>query len=655
MAKKPAAENSQLPFMFGDNFLLDHAGHIIEDPKVAIIELIANAYDAGAKNICISWPAQENEIFRITDDGTGMSLNEFERRWKTLNYDRTKEQGTEVVFPEGVKSTARTAFGKNGKGRHAAFCFGDEYFVETRKGGVEIRVRVQRSSVANEPFVCQRLETKANRGHGTLVEVVVHKNLLPEESLREIIGSKFLVDPSFEIKVNNRMVELLDLRHIETYTLDVKPYGKIEVHHFDSELHNKTIKFKGIAWWVNHRLVGLPSWEGLEGEGNYLDGRASLAKRYSFIVSADILQDTVKADWTGFHANAKANKTREAVHGYVVKTLNGLMASTRKERKIEAIQQHRKLIGELSVISRQAVGDFIDKVQEKCPSMSGKDLQKVVEVMSVIEQSRSGFEILHQLEKCSPDDIDTWNELMKKWTATEAEVVLNELDRRLSLIKKLETLVDSKSTDELHDLQPLFERGLWMYGPEFEAIEFRSNRRLVSVIEQLLGGTKAILKNTRPDFVCLPDRSIGIYSTYCYEPNGGEVSGIDRILIIELKKGGFTLTQTELDQARNYGKELKKGDGVKPTTRIDAYVMGSKFENGLELNNTTGNITITPLTYGTLLQRAHARTFNLQTRINESIEKLPRDTDIEKVLAMPEQVGLPTEDEGIGGFKSAIF
>ena len=36
-----------VPFSFGPKSLHDHAGHIITDPLIALVELIANAYDAG--------------------------------------------------------------------------------------------------------------------------------------------------------------------------------------------------------------------------------------------------------------------------------------------------------------------------------------------------------------------------------------------------------------------------------------------------------------------------------------------------------------------------------------------------------------------------------------------------------------------------------
>ena len=163
-----------------------------------------------------------------------------------------------------------------------------------------------------------------------------------------------------------------------------------------------------------------------------------------------------------------------------------------------------------------------------------------------MEQARSGYDLLKQLQECSPEDLDTWNGLMQRWTATNAEIVLNELEQRLRLIKRLLELVDSPKADELHDLQPLFERGLWMFGVEYEAIDFRSNRGLSTIVRDFLGGTDKQLPRCRPDFVALPDRSIGVYGAAAYEDEG-EVSGLRKVLVVELKKGGFSLTQKEVN------------------------------------------------------------------------------------------------------------
>ena len=53
-------------------------------------------------------------------------------------------------------------------------------------------------------------------------------------------------------------------------------------------------------------------------------------------------------------------------------------------------------------------------------------------------------------------------------SAKSAALVLHELESRLRLIERLQALVHSTVADELHDIQPLFERGLWIFGPEYE-------------------------------------------------------------------------------------------------------------------------------------------------------------------------------------------
>jgi Histidine kinase-, DNA gyrase B-, and HSP90-like ATPase len=125
---------------FGDGFLNQHAGSIILDPRFAIVELVANAWDAGADKVEIQWPQTIGEEISISDNGTGMTETEFSRRWLELNYNRVEVQGSNVKFPQGKNLKKRLAFGRNGVGRHAAFCFANEYCIETTKEGIQIQL-----------------------------------------------------------------------------------------------------------------------------------------------------------------------------------------------------------------------------------------------------------------------------------------------------------------------------------------------------------------------------------------------------------------------------------------------------------------------------------------------------------------------------------
>jgi hypothetical protein len=316
-------------------------------------------------------------------------------------------------------------------------------------------------------------------------------------------------------------------------------------------------------------MVGEPSWDGLDGPGQYLDGRTAEAKRFSFVVEADILKTETKADWSGFKESEKTTAVRKAVHSFITDELRGLMADDRRSLKKAAIEQNRGLIEQLPPVSRRQVGRFIDEVQEKCPSLTSKELSRTIEILGKLEQSRSGYGLLRQLVSCSPQDLDTWNSLMQRWTATNAEIVLGELERRLTVLKELQELIRDRSADELHELQPLFERGLWMFGPEYEAVDFTSNVSMNTVVREFFGKQGVAASRSRPDFVVLPDSSIGFYAAD--EFVNGEVSGIRKILIVELKRGGFCVTQKEADQAREYAKELRAKGCAQATTDIEAY------------------------------------------------------------------------------------
>lgn len=644
MAGKTNTNQNLELFSFSTNFLRDHAGHIITDPETAITELIANSYDAGATAVDITWPDDQEGLFVITDNGTGMTKAEFNRRWKTLSYERLKEQGVSVEFPPGVRKRQRTAFGRNGKGRHAAFCFADKYSVETRKDGHRLVVDVSITEGGETPFRCETRvdETDPAYAPGTTISAELVKGFLSESAILEVIGSRFIVDPSFAIQLNCRPVQLFDLQTLTTDSLNVDPYGQVEVYILDVATADRSSKLKGLTWWVNDRMVGEPSWEGLDGEGSILDGRTSEAKRFSFIIQANILQNDVKHDWSGFHATARSNAVNKSVRSLVIKKIYEALADDRKSRKKAALDEHRQLLRELPEQSKQVVAQFVEQVQDKCPRLSDQDLSRTVEIYAKLEQTRTGYDLLKQLAACSPDDLDGWNAILQRWSASNATLVLNELGERLTLLSKLQVLVNNRNTDEVHDLQPLFERGLWMFGPEYEAVDFRSNRSMAEVIRKFFGRTEEDSTQRRPDFVALSDSSIGAYAANNYAENG-EAFGYRKVLIVELKRGGFTITQKEVDQARDYIKEIRAAGCVDKNTQVDAYILGSRMEEGLESSTYGTSSVMRPIIYDNLLTRAHVRTFNLHRKIEAIRPAGNGDPELQEVLSVNEPLPMFTD------------
>jgi len=83
---------------FSEGFLDDHAGRVISNPHIAIVELVANSWDAGARRVDITWPDEEGGVFEIVDEGTGMTKEGFENVWPELNYNRVQRQGSRENF-----------------------------------------------------------------------------------------------------------------------------------------------------------------------------------------------------------------------------------------------------------------------------------------------------------------------------------------------------------------------------------------------------------------------------------------------------------------------------------------------------------------------------------------------------------------------------
>jgi hypothetical protein len=644
---------------FDSSFLEDHAGRIVTDPKIAVVELVANCWDAGADRVDITWPETPPGPMAIRDNGTGMTRDEFIERWRELNYNRVQHLGEDVDFPPDNQASRRKAFGRNGKGRHSMFCFAGDYIVETWRDRIAHRFRVARTSGGSAPFEITPIEAFPQEGHGTIISAILTYNYLSLPALRDLIGSKFVADPSFRIYTNGEVVELTDLEHLcETEVLSVDGLGTVLIRRFDSRKTGRTSKQHGVAWWVNKRLVGEQSWHGIDIP--YLDGRSAEAKRYTFVVEADILADQVRADWSWFRESDKTQTVLSVVERRILELLQELLKDVRRSRKITALEEHRQTLRELPSMSRYTVGKFLDEIQIRCPTVDQRVLSQTVEVLANLEKSRSRYTLLEQLAQLGPRELDKLSTVLERWHVQDLQMVLDELEWRLKLIERLEALVEDPTSDELHDIQPLFEKGLWIFGPEYEGADFIANRWLATIIRDFFKGDPAALvtPQRRPDIVALPNASISAHKRAAYDKQG-EISGVGKVLIIELKRGGFEITRKERQQAQEYANEIRKSGKVQHSTEIVGFVLGTTIAEDATEPVKEGATIIYPRTYSVVLRQAHARTFNLLRRLNEVQQERLVDAEVEQVVSTPEQLTLesvnlrPKTVDGSGDHKRA--
>jgi hypothetical protein len=609
--------------LFGDRFLDKHAGPIITDTAVALIELVANSWDAYASTVDITWPdANSGVLFEISDDGKGMTREMFEHRWSQLDYDRGAEEGPTVEPPADLtQASPRVPYGRNGRGRHGAFRFADPYRVTTWRDGTEVTFEVRRGT--SRPFDIELVATRDDvEGHGTTI-----RGLAPAvgivtsaEDAREILGSRFLADPNFKVSVDGTLVTFGDLPKFRLKEIDVSvaPYGTAHLTVVDADATDRATKQHGIAWWVNMRLVGTPSWSSFD-QGKMLDGRTREAKRFQIIVRADFLADAVQADWTGFDPESKVwQKASEDVHAAIREFLAGFNEERRDKTKAEVRERLAGTVQRLSPIDHDRWSSFVDQVVDTCPTISAEEVKQVAGILANLEISQSKYGLINRLHEMGPGDFDQLNQLLIDWNVRTAKLALDEIQSRLKLIAELDSKLRDDRLDEVGDLQPLFDRSLWVFGPEFESLEFTSNKGMTEVIQKLLGSSRSGSR-LRPDYVILPDGSMGFYSRDQYDADH-EVNGVERLVVAEIKRVGVPIGSEQKNQAWKYVKELIEKGLITKATQTTCFVLGSRVEpaEASERKEWDDRVVIRPMSYEVFIKRASARMLGLRDKLKDA-------------------------------------
>lgn len=631
-----AKDHQQTELFYDERFWEQYAGaKLVSDPVIAIVELVANAWDAGAKSVSITWPMSSGDAILISDDGEGMTKAEFLKRWGTLSYDRAKHQGMTVDVTLGDTVRHRSVYGRNGIGRFAAFCFNSEYSVTTRKEGREVSFLVKKGS--SRPLEFEQLRDEESTLHGTCIEIQKTTGpILASETIKAELGRRFLTDPSFQVLVNNDRIAFEDIEEkgLETIPVRIPEYDiDINIRIIDAQRTDRTIRQHGVAWHVLGRLVGNCDWKDPE-QKSLIDGRRVEAKRFTFIVEADGLHKlkAVKSDWTDF---VEDNEAFIAVNTAVQKVITSrLLDATRDKRQELTTSVRRALatqVSKLSLLSREKWGAFVEKVAEECPRLTEQELKSVSGILANMELARSRYSLLHKLHQLSPGQIDDLHQILSDWTLDMAKVVLDEIRTRMKLVEELRQKTAQPMTLEVQELQPLFKQALWIFGPEFETIHYTSNEGMTRVIQELFPAANIGGSRNRPDFAIIPDGSVGIYSYDKWDDQGGEL-GPDCIVIVELKAPDVPIGHEEKEQCYKYIRELNQKGLLLGVTRVRGFVLGrtvNPIDRG-EKTEMDGRTRILPMDFDTVLRRAESRLFKLHEKIRSA--PFLQDAGIQKFL-----------------------
>ena len=66
--------------LFEEDYLIRTLGVLVHSPEIALTELVANSWDAGATIVDVSIPEKYGDKLIVEDNGTGLSKEEFQNR-----------------------------------------------------------------------------------------------------------------------------------------------------------------------------------------------------------------------------------------------------------------------------------------------------------------------------------------------------------------------------------------------------------------------------------------------------------------------------------------------------------------------------------------------------------------------------------------------
>lgn len=611
--------------LFEEDYLLRTLGGLATSSEIALTELVANAWDAGATTVEIFIPDELGENLVIEDNGVGITKEEFYARWMKLGYNRLKHQGKKVAFPKDV-DLQRYAYGRNGVGRHGMLCFNNEYQVITCSKGKQSHFTITTKS-EKEPFIIKSEKFDKATKTGTKLIVAVEKNLPKTEHILEVISARFLHDPKFKVSINRQNIQLEEHKGlIFTEPVEIDNI-KLKIHLIDSKKSRKSTIYQGIAFWQGGRLVGEPSW--IVGKNMVLDGRTKQAKRYSVVVETNDLAEYIREDWTGFKNQTSLENVFDKVDEVVQEMFSKIAKENIEETTKQIKKEYKKEYQALSPLGKYEFDEAIEHLTITNPTARQESVNLAVETVLNLEKTRSGSELLQKISLFTDEDIDGLNKLLDKWTVKDALTVLDEIDKRISVIEAIRKLGNDKTVDELQVLHPLIASARWIFGPQYDSPEYASNNQLQTTVEKVFGLKidKSHFSNhkKRPDIVVKGDSTFSITGTQTFD-NESKLNTTDKILIIELKRGGFVLSRTERDQAVGYVEDFMNCGTILGSPNIDAFIVGESFngkiqpihtiknENGVE----KGKVQI--CLFSQIVDSAESRLFNLRKRLNDRYE-----------------------------------
>ncbi len=508
--------------------------------EAAIKELIDNAWDADATEVHITLPKiMTSESIKIFDNGSGMTAEELENEYLKIARDRISQKG------EKTPKFNRKIKGRKGIGKFAGLIVASSMIIETSVRGEKIKFEISKKAFEEALVDLEKLEIPILKDrcdfaeHGTKIELknlIENRNYPKPDKLVEILFYEYGRETNFTIFLNDSKIGLDDiLGESFTYDEEIQSIGNIQLNYKIAE-DKKLLKTPGIILKVNGKVVGSPSFFGLESDESI---PPKILKRVYGEVNADFLEKDVTADWGAIIENSQSlEMMKEKVKEKVIFSLKEVYYRDFNLLKARVQKKLNEKIQKLPEYKRDFAEKEIQKVLAKFYDQSEDKIDVIVSfVIDAIEKDEY-YHLLKKLENAKDLEVGILAGILDEYGILETGLILRQINVRYTILDSIDSLIENPKTLEI-DIHKALENNLWILGREHQVIS--SNKTLKKIIEDYykLKYQSDNRVDKRPDLL--------LAEQYTRD-----------ILLIEFKKPNTVIGRDHENQAEKYRDDLLK-------------------------------------------------------------------------------------------------
>lgn len=539
------------------------------EPVQAILELVWNGFDAGAKNININIVYDHFDTVKnltILDDGDGINFTDL-----GSNFNR---------FNDSLKKTSIDQHGSKGRGRLSFHRLCHQAIWYTKYLGRNAYIKINDEDIkayeAQIDIDAEEQNSLLNAmDKGTCVELTLLHSSLPDRSeLISILSNEFCcklaLDDKKRIFVNGTEIDI----------------PEHEIKEVSFEIENNDFMVKGIRW--DKKPATEKSFIYLTDSSGKIVHKESTTfnKKRDFHLSvfvSSIWADTFSSNGDDIFSTAKSNPDSKAWRQLVKNVLKFSRSiyddflRVQVEKAIQKLEEDGAFptYNEYDITyaswKRNNIKQVVRSIYIADPQFlvsltikQKKIIIRLLDKMLVSNQNEDLFDILESVLDLSDSDLSRFASQLKKTKLENIISSIEELQRRRFAVEELKLIMNEyyKEVLETPDLQKIIENNTWLFGERYETIGAEEDTftkiakslrdsvySINNIDEQDVENGEDIIGARRQTDLFLARRMP------TFDSNGNKVF---RYIIIEIKRPSIALNVKHLRQLEDYAGIIKR-------------------------------------------------------------------------------------------------